>query len=150
MPRLTSVAKHRDAVRDALELVDPVRDVDDSDAARLEPRDEAEQNLRLAIRQRSRRLIQDENPQVAAHRLGDLDKLLLAARQLRNRPVEIDVAFERAEQRLRSPASLISPKEPVDRRLLAEDQVLQTRSGSGRGRIPETQLRRQVFARSAP
>ena len=53
--------------------------------------------VRLAIGQRCGRLVQDEDTQVAAHRLGDLDELLLAARQLRDGPVEIDAAFERSE-----------------------------------------------------
>ena len=82
---MASVPKHGDPVRDPLELVDPVGDVDDAHASGLEARYESEQDLRLAIGQRCGRLVQDEDTQVAAHRLGDLDQLLLAARQIARR-----------------------------------------------------------------
>ena len=94
---MASVPKHGDPVRDPLKLVDPVGDVDDAHASGLEARYKSKQYLRLAIGQRCGRLVQDEDTQVAAHRLGDLYELLLAARQLRDGPVEIDAAFERGE-----------------------------------------------------
>ena len=72
-----AVAQHGDAIGDGKDLLEAVRDVDDADAVRLEQRDDAEQALDLALGQRRRRLVHDDDLRVGADRLGDLDDLLL-------------------------------------------------------------------------
>ena len=79
-----------------------VGDVDDRDAAGGELAHDAEQHARLAIGERRRRLVEDQDAAVEGQRLGDLDQLLLGDRK---RPDE-DGRVDRTElrQRLAGPA----------------------------------------------
>ena len=77
-----AVAQHGDVVADTDQLFEPVRDVDDRDALRLEVGDDAKQDLDLRRAERRGRLVHDEDARVARHRLGDLDQLLLADHQV--------------------------------------------------------------------
>ncbi len=147
---MASIPKHGDPVRNPLKLVDPVGDIDDADAPGLEARYQSEQYLRLAIGQRCGRLVQDEDTQVAAHRLGDLYELLFAARQLRDGPVEIDAAFERREERFGSAASLAPPQEAERRRLLAENEILEDGLSGDEGEFLEYCRDSRACGRSAP
>ena len=62
-------------VRQKLHLVELVRDVENADARRLQSPDEIEQLLLLALRQRARRLIEDQESRASRHGLGDFDHL---------------------------------------------------------------------------
>ena len=76
-----AVAQDGRAVGDARDLVHAVRDVDDRDALGFERAKEGEQLLDLAARERGRRLVEDEDADVARDRLDDLGELALAGRK---------------------------------------------------------------------
>ena len=76
-----AVAQHGHAVGDARQLLEPVRDVDERDALRLELRDEREQRGDLAVGQRRGRLVHHDQPRLAHQALRDLGELLLGDRQ---------------------------------------------------------------------
>ena len=91
-----------DVVGDAMHLVEPMGDVDDRDAALAEPLDEGEQPLDLLVRQRGRRLVEDQAASVAEQRAGDLDHLALGdaeadtgAREARSTPSSVEYAARR-------------------------------------------------------
>ncbi len=73
-----AVAQDRDRVGDLLDLVELVADDDRADALALEPDDQVEQVLRVALVQGCGRLVEDQQPDRLVQRLGDLDELLLA------------------------------------------------------------------------
>jgi hypothetical protein len=78
---VAAVTQDRDAVADASDLAHAVGNVDDADAACLDLLDQSEKLLGLAVGQRGRRLVENEHGEVGAERLGDLDHLLLGARE---------------------------------------------------------------------
>ena len=69
-----------DGVAERQHLGEAVRDVEDGDALRLEARDGREELLGLALAERRRRLVEDEDLGVGGERLGDLDHLPLGER----------------------------------------------------------------------
>ena len=77
-----AVAHHDDLIGDALNLVELVRDVDQRDAVGLQLRDQCEQALGLARRERRGRLVHDQQARLALQRLRDLDQLLLGDDQM--------------------------------------------------------------------
>ncbi len=79
-----TVAQDVHAVGDAGHLVEPMRDVDDRDAAIAKTVDERKQPLDLLVRQSGRRLVEDEAAGVAEERAGDLDHLALGDAELRH------------------------------------------------------------------
>ena len=89
-----SVAQDGHSVGDSEDLVHSVTDEHDADAAGLQSRDDGEELLHLAVRQRRRRLVHDQDVGVRRQRAGDLDKLLLGnaegAQRLCRRHVEPD------------------------------------------------------------
>jgi hypothetical protein len=60
-----TVAQHGDAVGDARQLLEPVRDVDERDVLRLELGDEREQCRDLTFGQRGGRLVHHDQPRLA-------------------------------------------------------------------------------------
>ena len=97
---VTAVAQDRRAVGDARDLVHAVRDVDDRDALGFEPAKEGEQFLDLAARERGRRLVEDEDADVARDRLDDFGQLALARRKIA-RLAPSDRCRRRASRRVR-------------------------------------------------
>ena len=81
---LPAVAQHRDAVGDAKHLVEPVRDIDDADAARAQPAQRAQQSLDVGFRQRRGRLVEDQNVRSDRERAGDGDERPLGGGQRRD------------------------------------------------------------------
>ena len=77
-----AVAEHGDPVAELEHLVEAMADEQHGHARRREPSHLPEQPLHLMRRQRRGRFVHDEDPDVARHRLGDLDRLLGADRQL--------------------------------------------------------------------
>ena len=71
-----AVAEHRDPIADPADLVEPVGDVDDADALRGEPADDAEEGLDLALVEDRRGLVHDQEPDVVGEGAGDRDDLL--------------------------------------------------------------------------
>ena len=93
-----AVAQHRDAVAEREHLGHAVRDVDDGDAVGLQPRDQREQQLGLAVGQRRGRLVHHQDARVLADGLGDLDHLLLGDAERVDDDGRIDVEADRVEQ----------------------------------------------------
>ena len=60
-PTACAVAQHGEAVRDRLDLFEEVADVDDRDAARLQPLHQVEQPLRVFLRRGAGRLVEHEH-----------------------------------------------------------------------------------------
>ena len=90
------VAHHGDAVGDQRQLFQPVRDVDDADAAVAELADDAEQFLDLRLGERGGRLIHDEHFGVERQRLGDLDHLLLGDGEIGDLDGGVEVQVHRS------------------------------------------------------
>ena len=84
------VAQHHHPVGDGHDLVDAVRDEDDRHAAFLQAADQVEEPLDLLFRQRSRRLVHDQDVGAERQGLGDLHELLLGNRQLLDRGARVD------------------------------------------------------------
>ena len=80
-----SVAKDRDAVGDAKDLVEPMRDIDDADAARAEPPKRLEQALDIGFGQGRRRLVEHEDIRLDGERPADRDERALGRRKRRDR-----------------------------------------------------------------
>ena len=94
-----AVAQHGDPIGQAKHLVHLVRDVEDRDAARSQPLDDAEQPGDLRLGQRAGRLVHDEDVGLAATapwRSRSAADRRRAARRPGSR--RIDLAFELAEQ----------------------------------------------------
>ena len=71
-----AVAHHHDAVGDLGDLVQPVADIDEGHAFRLELADLLEQQLRLLAAKCGGRFVEDQKLGIERQRLGDLDLLL--------------------------------------------------------------------------
>ena len=73
-----------------IELLEPVRDIDDRHALRLQIRDHAKQDLDFGRAQRGGRLVHDQDADVLRHGLGNLDELLLADHQILDPSARVD------------------------------------------------------------
>ncbi len=92
--------KHRRPVAELEDLVQPVADEEDRDAAVAQAADDREQALDLVGRERRRRLVEDQDARVDRERLGDLDELLVGHRQAADRRADVEPDVELLEQRL--------------------------------------------------
>jgi hypothetical protein len=110
------------------DLPQPVRDEHRGDAAALQRPDGGEERLDLVVRERARRLVEDEHAGVGRESAGDLDHLLQVRSQPADGRVEVDRAAERVEQRARS-APRVAPVDAEPRPGLsrAEEDVLDHR-----------------------
>ena len=88
---LLSVPQHRDAIREALNLLEPVGDEDDPDALPAQQLHDGEQGLRFVLRQHRRGLVHHQDTAVVAQRLCDLDQLLLGHGDAAHRGGDIHV-----------------------------------------------------------
>jgi hypothetical protein len=107
------------------QLLQPVRDVDDPDAAVAEVADHREQLLDLGVRQRGGRLVHHEDARPQRQRLRDLDELLLADAQRPQRPRRVDLDARAGEQVAgvgEQPAAVEQPQARA--RLAPEEEVL--------------------------
>ena len=92
-----AVAHDGDAVRDLLQLVHLVRDVDDADALGLELADDPEQLGDLGIVQRRGRLVHDQDLGLERQGLGDLHHLLPGDRELADFGARIEPEVQSGE-----------------------------------------------------
>jgi hypothetical protein len=76
-----SVAEHADAVGEAIDLVQPVRDVHDRLAGCAQGLDVLEEPLGIGVAQRARGLVHDEDARIAPERARDFHELPLANRE---------------------------------------------------------------------
>ena len=95
-----SVAQHNDAIGNALQLIESMRNVNDADAARFEPCDLLEQSTDFRPGEHGRGLIQDQQTRSALETARDLDQLLLTDAEIAHRLRWIDVGQPHALQML--------------------------------------------------
>jgi hypothetical protein len=89
-----AVTQDGDEVADSDQLLQPVRNIDDRNTARLQVRNDPKQDLHLGRTQCRGRLIHDEDPGVLHHGFGDLDKLLLTNAQRLYERVRLNAGLE--------------------------------------------------------
>ena len=82
-----AVLQHRDVRTERAHLVQPVGDEQERHPLVAQPADEIEENMDFVRRQRRGRLVEYEDSRLAEERLGNLDHLLAAERQLLDRHV---------------------------------------------------------------
>ena len=95
------IAHDGHAVGDARNLLQPMGDVDDADAAGRDLAHHDEQPLDLGGGERRRRLVHDEDLRSVGERLGDGDDLPSPDRQLAHGLVDADVGADDADSRQR-------------------------------------------------
>ena len=93
-----TVAHHRAPVGDDGDLLEPMRDVQHCHALRLQPRDDLEQALDLAVLEGRGRLVQDQHPRVARERSGNRDRLALGEAERAGRRVEVRLEVQAGER----------------------------------------------------
>ena len=86
-----AVLEDGDMVAEPHDFVQPVGNVEDRRARFAQRPEQPRQGLRLVRRQRRGRLVEDQHPRFAKQRLGDLDHLPSAERQVADRPGEVVV-----------------------------------------------------------
>ena len=118
-------AHHADLVGHRHDLAQLVGDQDDGPPLRLEVAQDAEQMVGLLRRQHAGGLVQDQDVGAAEQGLEDLDPLLHAHRQLRDRGVEIDLQPVVALQRCDLGPGARDAARQRDAALGAQQQVLQ-------------------------
>ena len=96
---VAAVAEDGRPVAQREDLVEPVADEEDRDAAVAQPADDREQPLDLVGGERGGRLVEDEDARLDRQRLGDLDQLLVGHRQAADRRADVDLDVELLEQR---------------------------------------------------
>ena len=121
-----AVLEHGDPVGEVEDLGEPVRDVQEADAALLEPAHERVEQLDLVVGERGGRLVHDEQPGVQGERLGDLDDLLLRRRRGCRTRASAGEARSRRSTASSSRGAVRMPAvdEPAADRLVAEEDVL--------------------------
>ena len=108
----TTVAKDRDNVAHPLKLLEPVRDVEEADAAFLEPSDDREESCDLPLGETGGGLVHDDDPCLDRERTGDLHHLLLGGTERSDGRIGIEIQSQRLEKLARAP----SGGRPVDER----------------------------------
>jgi hypothetical protein len=93
-----SIPEHGDVVADPHQLLEPVRNVDDRHPLRLQLPDDLEKDVHLRRRKGRRRLVENKDAGIERDRLGDLDQLLLANRQVFDERLGIDPGIEPVEE----------------------------------------------------
>ena len=79
---VASVAQHHKAIGDLFHFFDEVRDIHHGDALALEPPDQLEQRLHVAVRQAARRLVEHQHARAGGQRPADFDQLLFGRREI--------------------------------------------------------------------
>src|SRR5205823_5601768 len=93
-----AIAQHRNAISDAENLFEMMRDEDDSETFRLQPFDQGEQRFDHGFIEYGGGLIEDQHLGIERDGLGDFDHLLLGNAELTDRAALIDRDREPAEQ----------------------------------------------------
>ena len=76
-----AVTKHRDPIAEPEHFGQPVRHVEQRDAAGLEPLEDGEEMVRFGVGQRGGRLVEHEDLALEGERAGDLEQLAVRYRQ---------------------------------------------------------------------
>ena len=118
-----AVAQHRHAVGDARHFLEPVRDIDDADAAPRDLAHDRKQPLDLGRGQRRGRLVHDQDARGVGERLGDGDDLPAADRELADRLIDVDLDADRFEPGARGAAHRRTVEHAGAGQLPSEEQV---------------------------
>ena len=107
---VTAVADDGDDVGELADLLEPVADVEDGDAAVAQAADGGEEAVDLVGRERGGRLVHDQQPRAGRERLRDLEQLPVGDAEPAHRGVGVDPDRELAEDAGR----LDAHRAPVD------------------------------------
>ncbi len=125
------VAQHGDAFRDAPQFFKPVRDIDQRDAARLQPRDLLEQQIDFARGGHCGGFVENQHAAVADQIPRDLHHLLMTDAQTADERIRIDRVQPDLRHRVarvfREPLA-VDPAERLVRQAVQE-QILRHRQG---------------------
>jgi hypothetical protein len=119
-----AVAHHDHFVGHLLHFVELVRDVDDGHAIGAQLRDQLEQALGLAGRERGGGLVHDQQARAAGDGLGDLDQLLLGDDELAHLGARIDLQADGRDRGGRIALHRRVVEQPALFLLVAEEDVL--------------------------
>ncbi len=100
VPMTSPLRKTVTEIADVEDFAEPVRDVEDGVALRLQPPQRRKDMTDLVIRQGRRRLVEDEDARPPRQQAGDLDELALADAELVNLDVEIEAVQSDEVERL--------------------------------------------------
>ena len=117
------VAHDGDAIGDARHFFEPVRDIDDADAARGDLAHDDEKPLHFGGGERRRRLVHDEDLRCVGQRLGDGDDLPAPDPKLAHGLVDADVLADDAEPLDRFCAHRRAVEHPAACKLAPEEQI---------------------------
>jgi hypothetical protein len=119
------VSEHGDAITDAANLIEAVRDVDDADALGREPANHLEERLDLAFVQDRGRLVHDQQSDVSRQRPGDRHDLLGCRPQLAHFRTHGDrFVAQPGEERRRFPVHLVEVEQRPAARLMCQEDAL--------------------------
>ena len=134
---VAAVAQDRHAVADLEHLLKVMADVHDRVTLVAQVLDALEQRARLGLRQRRRRLVEDQHARLLAEHLRDLDELLLGERQRRDLDAGVEVAeVDALEHRACLAAQLARPRDPACARQPAHHEVLGDRQVGQQTQLP--------------
>src|ERR1700733_12829711 len=120
-----AIAKNGDAIAEVEHLIEPMRDIEDRNAARREFAYDRKQLLAFRTRQRRRRLVHRDQRGFANEGLADHDEPALADRQVRDFRVEGKLDSHSFRGGSRGPARALPVNQSKTRRLgHAEEHVL--------------------------
>ena len=123
---IAAVAQGHNAIGDLFDLGKPMGNVDDAHARRPQVFDGRKQAVSFRKRQRTGRLVHDDEPRVLRERPGDLDHLLLRQRKFVQAGFWRDVQAEAAQERhaLRAhPAAIDQPQGAAPEPFAAHEDV---------------------------
>ena len=130
-----AIAHDRHAVRDALDLIHLVRDVDDADALGLEPVDDRKQFGDFGVVKGCGRLIHDENPAAVGQRLGNFDHLLFGNGQRLHQHGRLEIEIHRVEDRGGIAVELTLIKDAEAAGFATNEDVLRSRQIAHQGQF---------------
>ena len=137
---VAAVAQDGDRVGDRADLLEPVADEDDRDAALAQPADGREEVVDLVRRERGGRLVHDQQPRARRERLRDLEQLPVGDAEPAHRRVRAEVDAELVEdaRRLARASRPSRPCASALRGCAPGEDVLGDASGPGRPSAPGT------------
>ena len=133
-----SVAQDGDAVGNPVNLVHPVRDVDDRDSARFQSFDQLEQCLCLVFGEAGGWFVHDQHLGVLGQRLGDLGELPVRGAQAAQHRTRVDVDTHHLEDLGGSLAGFpVVDQSTTAQRLRGEVDVLRDGEGGDQAELLE-------------
>ncbi len=119
-----AVAEHGDAVGQQQGFLERVADEDDGDVLLHQPAYQAKEVILFLRRQRSGRLVENDDARFVMHGAGDLDHLLVRRPERRHERGRIDLKVHAGEELL---GLIVKPTQPVEELFVAQIDVLRHR-----------------------